>query len=137
MGDDGNVTLLLADESSAEYVLECDSDSLLINEPHSKLYEVTFDDDHKTSHTGWARNRKCNQVSRGTTAPEDPSTQRVKVPFGCFDGMDFSQSVIPFAFNSTDVDFDLGSVRIVPNSLDQEYVLVCDSDSEVLTELRS
>ena len=92
VGDDGNVTLRLADESNTEYSMN---------------------------------------LTSAINAFGGASTQRVNVPFSCFDGINLSQSVVPFALNSTAVDYDLGTVRVVPESADALNALQCSSDSEV------
>lgn len=62
-------------------------------------------------------------------------TQTVKVPLSCFisSGMDFSQTVVPFALESTNnLDFTLGNIQIIANSVDEEDVLECQSTSNMV-----
>ncbi|RJX71964.1 hypothetical protein DZ860_09030 [Vibrio sinensis] len=61
--------------------------------------------------------------------------QSIKVPLSCFSeaGMDFSNTITPFALESSDnLSFDMGNIRIVENSIEQLDVLECHSSSLLL-----
>ncbi|CAH0525304.1 putative glycoside hydrolase [Vibrio hippocampi] len=63
------------------------------------------------------------------------ATQTVKVPLSCFisAGMDFTQAVAPFALeSSSSLDFTLGNIQIVANSIEEDDVLECQSTSDMV-----
>ncbi|MEZ9668464.1 putative glycoside hydrolase [Vibrio breoganii] len=61
------------------------------------------------------------------------ATQTVKVPLSCFitSGMDFTQALAPFALeSSSNLDFTLGNIQIIADSIEQDDVLECQSTSD-------
>ncbi|WP_162064576.1 putative glycoside hydrolase [Vibrio taketomensis] len=69
------------------------------------------------------------------TASYKGSTQTIKIPLSCFTeaGMDFNDAISPFTFvSNNNLNFDLGNIRIVTNSINQQDVLECDNTSTLL-----
>ncbi|MEC7307758.1 putative glycoside hydrolase [Vibrio crassostreae] len=63
------------------------------------------------------------------------ATQTVKVPLSCFisSGMDFTQALAPFVLeSSSSLDFTLGNIQIIANSIEEDDVLECQATSDMV-----
>ncbi|ROV59222.1 hypothetical protein EGH82_14680 [Vibrio ponticus] len=69
------------------------------------------------------------------TASYNGAPQTIKIPLTCFSdaGMDYTNAISPFSLVSdNNLNFDLGNIRIVTNSITQPDVLECDNTSTLL-----
>ncbi|MEZ8656777.1 putative glycoside hydrolase [Vibrio splendidus] len=74
-------------------------------------------------------------LTRTFLASYNGATQTVKVPLSCFisSGMDFSQALAPFVLeSSSSLDFTLGNIQIIANSIEEDDVLECQSTSDMV-----
>ncbi|HDY7662367.1 TPA: hypothetical protein RQJ99_004364 [Vibrio vulnificus] len=63
------------------------------------------------------------------------ASQTVKIPLSCFTdaGMDFNNTISPFALvSNNNLNFDLGDIHIITNSITQQDVLECNNTSALL-----
>ena len=75
-----------------------------------------------------AKNVAQIDISSAVRAYKGSDTQRVKIPLVCFSdqGVDFTQSTIPFEINSSNgITFELGNIQVLSNTSDSLDVLLC------------
>ncbi|GAL04407.1 hypothetical protein JCM19237_1079 [Photobacterium aphoticum] len=61
--------------------------------------------------------------------------QTVKVPLSCFTdaGMDYSDTLAPFVLHSSsNLNVDIGDIRVVTNSVEEDHVLACHTASTLV-----